>query len=250
MGRLFAILILMLGGVGLTAHAGEVVLAQGGQFANNYGSLVKSLAPGDRVTLNGRTFTLGPFLGSGVASNVWSIGNGRALRLPKSSNHVVCQELLSFQEGVEAAPLMKNDWALMARSWAQAAQSLAEARAPVVRFYPNESEVPFSTVVERLMILSTAQEWLEFGDTGDPEMKGAWNQFLREMDRFESIGDLKLDSIGYVMGRGWVLMDFADPVTLRTTPLTSEHSPVYLRLKQLEKDQTEIRRYRFGRFGD
>ncbi len=67
-----------------------VLFTPDGRHVENYDAIVRNLGPNDVITFgNGEQFTLGRRLGEGGTCVIYSIGNGRALRISRTRNSAV-----------------------------------------------------------------------------------------------------------------------------------------------------------------
>ncbi len=225
-------------------YAAELTLAKDGRFSPEYNSQIEKLKSGDRIHLNGKSFALQRFLGEGQVTKIWDIGNGKAVRLLKRHAPVPCMEMLF--EGFDNSDILPTAhttdiYSDFANGYYRAALDLKRLEVPVIRIYAEESQPPFFTVVEKIDFETHLEDWLLTGDTGNPEMLLAWRRFLESTLGLSHIGDLKGDSIVYVPGRGWVLIDFSGPVSESGL---YEEDVVYQKLRQLESDSRAKRHHR------
>ena len=204
---------------GAILHAAEVVLVRRAQFEPDYTEKVSRLQPGDRVILNGHSFTLRENLSQGSGnsmSHVWDIGGGRAIRLNQSHIPVNCESLFTtgFEREADVFSSGRDVYSEVAMNYFDIALNLARHDIPVVKVFEQESHPPYFTIVERLDIEFDLVTWYFSEMRLDPERLAEWEQFLDRTQAIREIGDLKMSSVAYVRGRGWVLLDFNAPLVI------------------------------------
>ena len=207
---------------------------QDGDLVPNYDVLVSQLRSGTELELApGKIVRLGRFLGKGNTTLVFSISDGKALRLPLRSG-------LTPWGGVEYRAFI--DWYL------EGYQKLKDTEIPLVKVFEDESSPPDYLVVEQEKIRFTLKDALDRGLTDDE--LGRLKDFARKTWKISYVGDMRPDQIG-LTDHGWVLIDY-NHVVLRASSVSNPSLFSRMRKlpkgleKQLTQEVRQVRRLREG----
>jgi hypothetical protein len=213
--RFFVFLFIINLGFSSVSDSSEIELFfEPGSPVENYDELVENLQEGDEVYFgNGESFFLEGYLGEGTKTKVFSIGEGKAIRIP----------------------LMGDDGYFLALAdYVDAYDDLEMTEVPRVRVYKEESSVFYLqdpemedwhprwegiTIAEYLIVEEIEEvanagrlfeEWVSTGicDEACKEMFAGLEAFFLSTWRLAWLGDFHLGQLSWD-GERWVLVDFA-----------------------------------------
>jgi hypothetical protein len=229
-------------GISMARAESYVLFQDWGLPVSNYDEIVGNLKAGDRISFSdGKSFELHRYLNQGGNTKVYSIGEGKALRIPLMGGF---KQLALMGEYVQAYRQLKKSDVPLARVYLQETHAFRLKPDKVRSLYAQKPKVAldfFGPLAELDLLLSknnlkfaeyiVVQEesilfngfefWKKFYTGGC--LDGCFDEFRALSDFFRStwqfvaIGDFMLSQLGWT-GERWVLLDYTNWFWFMRTP--------------------------------